>query len=128
MDPGTGQNRIAWEAASEKHVREYQELLSQARNGSSLLPREVDLLRPLLGPSPTVVHLQSGHGLDDIALVAEGAKSVVGVDFSAVATTAAQRRADELGAACRYVIAGVPGAPLRDQCGLRRPRKHFSGQ
>jgi hypothetical protein len=27
-------NRIAWEAASEKHVREYQDLLEQARDGS----------------------------------------------------------------------------------------------
>jgi len=36
-----------------------------------------------------VVHLQSGHGLDDIALVAAGAHSVTGVDFSEVAATAA---------------------------------------
>ena len=109
-------NRIAWEAASEKHVREYQELLWQAKNESSLCTRELELLRPLLASSPSVVHLQSGHGLDDIALVVEGARSVVGVDFSSVAATAAQRRADELGAACRYVVAELPGAPLRNEC------------
>ena len=29
-------NRIAWEAASEKHVREYQDLPEQATDGSAL--------------------------------------------------------------------------------------------
>jgi SAM-dependent methyltransferase len=116
MEPGTRRNRIAWERASEKHVREYRELLEQARSQSSLLACELDLLRPLLVPSPAVVHLQSGHGLDDIALAAAGARSVTGVDFSTVAAAAAQRRADELGANCRYVVAELPGAPLRDEC------------
>jgi SAM-dependent methyltransferase len=41
---------------------------------------------------------------------------VVGVDFSEVAATAAQRRADDLGIACRYLVAEVPGVPLRDGC------------
>jgi SAM-dependent methyltransferase len=116
MDPGTEQNRIAWQAASEKYVREHRQLLEQARNHSSLLPRELELLRPALATSPTVVHLQSGHGLDDIDLVAAGTRSVTGVDFSTVTVTAAQRRADELGVACRYVVAELPGTPLRDGC------------
>jgi SAM-dependent methyltransferase len=116
VDSSTRRNRIAWEAASRKYVDEHQELLDEARNRSALFPCELELLRPLLAASPTVVHLQSGNGLDDIALVAEGARSVVGVDFSAVAATAAQRRADELGVACRYVVAALPGAPLRDGC------------
>jgi SAM-dependent methyltransferase len=116
MESRTRRNRIAWERASEKHVREYQELLEQARNRSSLVACELQLLRPLLVPSPAVVHLQSGHGLDDIALIAAGARSVIGVDFSMVAATAAQRRADELGADCRYVVSELPGAPLRDEC------------
>lgn len=116
MDLGVRRNQIAWEAASQKHVREYEDLLRQAREGSSLFDRELDLLRPLLRSSPAVVHLMSGHGLDDIALVAGGARSVVGVDFSRVAATAAQRRADELGVACRYVVAELPGAPLRAEC------------
>ncbi|MEV6717354.1 class I SAM-dependent methyltransferase [Lentzea sp. NPDC051208] len=116
MEPVTKRNRFAWETASQKHVREYQDLLDQAKSGSSLLPCELELLQPALTSAPDVVHLQSGHGLDDIALVAAGARSVLGVDFSEVATTAAQRRADELGAACRYVVAELPGAPLRDEC------------
>jgi SAM-dependent methyltransferase len=109
-------NRIAWEAASQKYVDEHEQLLDQARNGSSLVSYELELLRPLLASAPAVVHLQSGHGLDDLDLVAEGAGSVVGVDFSAVAATAAQRRADELNVHCRYVVAALPGAPLRDAC------------
>lgn len=113
---GVEGNRIAWEAASEKYVREHRELLVEARTRSSLAACELELLRPLLASAPSVVHLQSGNGLDDIALIAEGASSVVGVDFSAVAVAAAQRRADELGVDCRYVVAALPGAPLRDGC------------
>ncbi|GGU82125.1 class I SAM-dependent methyltransferase [Lentzea flava] len=109
-------NRIAWETASRKYVDEHQELLDEARNSSSLVECELAVLRPLLASKPAVVHLQSGNGLDDIALIGEGARSVVGVDFSSVAATAAQRRAIELGVNCRYVIAELPGAPLRGDC------------
>jgi len=116
MDPDVQRNRIAWEAASQKHNREYQDLLLQARGESTLLECELDLLRPLLLSSPAVIHLQSGCGLDDIGLVAAGAQSVVGVDFSQVAASSAQRRAVELAAACRYVVAEVPDVPLPDQC------------
>src|ERR1035438_9477157 len=116
MDPDVQRNRIAWEAASQKRNREYQDLLLQARGESTLLECELDLLRPLLLSSPAVIHLQSGCGLDDIGLVAAGAQSVVGVDFSQVAASSAQRRAVELAAACRYVVAEVPDVPLPDQC------------
>ena len=112
MDSTTQANRTAWEAASQKHVREYGDLLAQAASGFSLTGTERDLLREILRCSPEVVHLQSGHGLYDVALVQAGARSVVGIDYSQVAVRAAQRRADELGAACRYVAAAVPEAPL----------------
>ena len=112
MDPTVRANRSAWEAASQKHVREYDELLAEAATGSSLAKVEHDLLREILGRSPAVVHLQSGHGLDDVALVRAGAKSVLGVDYSEVATGAAQRRADALGVACRYVVGLIPAVPL----------------
>ena len=62
---------MAWEAASHKYVREYGDLLAQAISGSSLVETERDLLRGILRCSPVVVHLQSGHGLDDVALVPE---------------------------------------------------------
>jgi SAM-dependent methyltransferase len=114
VDATTRANRDAWELASQKHVREYDDLLAQAAAGSSLIAIERDLLRPVLRRSPEVVHLQSGHGLDDVALVRSGAKSVVGIDYSEVAVGAAQRRAADLGVACRYVVAAVPQVPLAD--------------
>ena len=94
MDAVTEANRRAWEMASHKHVREYDDLLAQAAAGSSLNAVERGLLAGILADAPEVVHLQSGHGLDDAALVQAGARSVVGVDYSAVAAGAAQRRAD----------------------------------
>jgi SAM-dependent methyltransferase len=116
MDVTTQANRRVWEAASQKHVREYEALLAEAAGGSSLLDTERALLRQVLRDSPDVVHWQSGNGTDDVALLRAGAKSVVGVDYSEVAVRAAQRRAIELGAACRYVVAALPGAPLADSC------------
>jgi SAM-dependent methyltransferase len=114
VDPTVRANRSAWEAASQKHVREYDELLAEAATGSSLAEAERDLLREILGRSPAVVHLQSGNGQDDVALVRAGARSVLGVDYSEVATGAAQRRADALGVACRYVVGLIPAVPLAD--------------
>ena len=37
---------------------------------------------------------------------------MIGIDYSQAAVRAAQHRADELAAACRYVAAAVPGVPL----------------
>ena len=72
VDLTTRANRIAWETASEKHVREYEDLLAQAATGSSLIDTERHLLRDVLRRAPEVVHLQSGHGLEDVALVHAG--------------------------------------------------------
>ncbi len=114
MDKVVRSNRVAWEQASTKHVVEYDELLEEARSGPRLFPREVELLQPLLDNKPTVVHFQSGHGLDDVALVRAGARQVVGVDYSSVAAGAAHRRAAELNLNCQYVVAEVPGVPVKD--------------
>lgn len=115
MDAVTQANREAWEAASRKHVREYDDLLAQAASGAALNADERGLLRDILNGAPEVVHLQSGHGLEDAALVQAGAKLVVGVDYSAIAAGAAQQRADDLGLMCRYLLGTVPGVPLADQ-------------
>lgn len=112
MDPTTKANRVAWETASQKHVREYDELLAEAAAGTSLNNIELDILSPILRRSPAVVHVQSGNGTDDVALVQAGAKYVVGVDYSHVAVSAAQSRANDLGVPCRYVLAEVPRTPL----------------
>src|SRR5688500_17132517 len=111
MDSTTRVNRDAWESASRKYVREDAEMLAVATSGVSLLPTERDLLGAVLRTSPRVVHLQSGNGTDDVALVRAGGRSVVGVDYSAVTVRAAQRRADAIGVACRYVVGALPGAP-----------------
>ncbi|TCO47718.1 methyltransferase family protein [Kribbella antiqua] len=114
MDKLVRANRVAWEQASTFHIEQHDELLEEARSSWQLFPREEELLAPLLANQPRVVHFQSGHGLDDIALVKAGAQSVVGVDYSANAAGAAQRRAVELGKPCRYVVAEVPGVPVKD--------------
>jgi hypothetical protein len=100
MDEVVAGNRAVWEQASSKHVREYDELLEAARGDGLLLDRERELLAPVLAERPLVVHLQSGHGLDDVGMVKAGARAVIGVDYSSVAAGAAQRRAAELGVSC----------------------------
>jgi SAM-dependent methyltransferase len=114
VDDEVAANRVVWEKASEKHVREYDVLLAEAARRESLLPRELELLGPVLGQGPVVVHLQSGHGVDDVSLVAAGASLVVGVDYSVTAATAAQQRARELGVAAQYVVGEVPVVPVKN--------------
>jgi SAM-dependent methyltransferase len=113
VDNDVARNRIVWEQASQKHVREYDELLAQASRHESLNADELRLLEPVLRERPVVVHLQSGHGLDDVDLVAAGASRVVAVDYSVTAASAAQQRARELGVPAYYVAAEVPGVPLK---------------
>lgn len=113
VQDGRGTTRRAWEEASHKHVREHEALLAEARR-ARLLPVEEAVLAPLLRRGPRVLHPQSGHGLDDAALVRAGAASVLGLDYSPTAVGAAQRRARELGVACRYVVAELPPLPVGD--------------
>ncbi|WP_432570856.1 class I SAM-dependent methyltransferase [Kineococcus sp. SYSU DK005] len=117
-DPGgshasAARTRQAWEQASHKHVREHEALLAEART-ARLLPVEQDLLAPSLATGPHVLHPQSGHGIDDHALINAGAASVLGLDYSPTAVRSAQQRADALGAPCRYVLAQIPPLPLAD--------------
>jgi SAM-dependent methyltransferase len=109
-------NRAAWDQAAEKYVREHDELLAEAAAGGSLTRPEREVLAPLLADGPRVVHLQSGHGLDDVGLLRLGARDVVGIDFSWVTALASARRARELGLACSYVVADLPPVPLADDC------------
>ncbi|MEV8375312.1 class I SAM-dependent methyltransferase [Kribbella sp. NPDC056861] len=115
MDDEVAANRVVWERASEKHVREYGVLLAEAARREALLPQELELLGPVLERRPVVVHLQSGHGVDDVSLLAAGASLVVGVDYSVTAATAAQQRARELGVGAQYVVGEVPVVPIRDR-------------
>ncbi|WP_114854781.1 class I SAM-dependent methyltransferase [Brachybacterium sp. YJGR34] len=106
--------RRAWDEASRKHVVEYAEHLEQART-ARLWPVEEELLAPLIDDAE-VLHPQSGHGLDDHALLRLGARSVVGIDYSPTAVGAAQRRAEELGVPCRYEVAELPDTGLPEAC------------
>ena len=66
MDPETRQNHAAWQAASLKHHREYDDLLEQARSQSSLAACELEILAPLLRSGPRdrkSTRLNSSHSL-----------------------------------------------------------------
>lgn len=82
VDAEVRANRAVWEVASQKYVREYDDFLAQAASGALFSSTERALLHPVLRCSPEVVHLQSGHGLEDVALVRAGARSVLGIDYS----------------------------------------------
>jgi SAM-dependent methyltransferase len=116
MDPTGQSNRTAWEAAHQDRLWAYDETRDKAASGVSLIGSERALLRDVLAARPVVVHPQSGNAQDDIALVGAGARVVIGVDFSGTAVRVARQRAAELGAACHYLLATVPGVPLRDGC------------
>lgn len=116
MTDSTAGNRSAWNQAAQKYVRESDELLAEVAETGSLAAPEIEVLGPLLRGHPRVVHLMSGHGLDDLDLVRRGAEHVVGLDFSEVTAGAAGRRAVALGLRCAYVVAQLPPVPLRDAC------------
>ncbi|PWH05713.1 SAM-dependent methyltransferase [Brachybacterium endophyticum] len=107
------ETRRAWEEASRKHVREYTQLLDEART-AQLAPIETSLLAPFV-EGAEVLHPQSGHGIDDHALLRLGARHVTGLDYSPTAVGAAQRRADELAASCTYETAELPTTGRPDE-------------
>lgn len=114
MDAVGDETRAAWAIAARKYEREYAEHLAEARS-VELLPAEVAVLGTIIGGAD-VVHPMSGHGLDDIALVRLGARSVHGLDYSEAAVSSARRRADELGMPCRYTRAVLPASGLDGAC------------
>ncbi|GAB3452188.1 class I SAM-dependent methyltransferase [Kineococcus endophyticus] len=105
--------REAWGRAGEKYVREHAEFLEQART-ATLFPHELEVVADLLRQGPEVLHLMSGNGVDDHALLRAGAVRVTGLDYDERAVTSAQERADALGAPIRYVRADVPPFPVPD--------------
>ncbi|WP_114560439.1 class I SAM-dependent methyltransferase [Desertihabitans aurantiacus] len=114
MDETAETTRAAWAVASQKYEREHEEHLAAGRT-AELLPSEVATIGALL-PGADVVHPLSGHGLDDLAMARLGARSVHGLDYSPAAVESAQRRADDLGAPCRYTRATLPATGLPDAC------------
>ena len=115
-DERVRRNRAAWDVAATKYVVETDDLLAAARTGSALLDVERALLDPLLDRVALVVHLQSGHGLEDLDLAGTGGATVVGVDFSWTTAHAAHWRARHLDLPVRYVVADALRTSLRDGC------------
>ena len=111
-------NRRAWDVANQKYVVENESVLASALSSSSgtLLPIERTLLHDVLAAGPVVVHLQSGNATDDFGLLALGAKSVVGVAFSAPAASTAQGRASASGVDATYVVGDALAVPLATGC------------
>ena len=109
-------NRRAWDVANEKYVVETDAVLASAVGRGTLVPIERTLLADVLAAGPVVVHLQSGNATDDFGLLAMGAQSVIGVDFSSVAAGSAQRRATAAGVAASYVVGDALAAPLSCEC------------
>ncbi|HZU72216.1 MAG TPA: class I SAM-dependent methyltransferase [Acidimicrobiales bacterium] len=113
MDPRVGQNRVAWDVAAQKYVTETESLLEASRRRpASLSPQEETILAPLLSGARLVIHLQTGDGLDDVDL-ARSDVTVVGVDFSLVATKASADRARQVGLPIHYVVGDCAAVPLR---------------
>ena len=88
----------AWDiVAQSKYEAELQEHVQLLRSGGqTLLPSEVDALRPFLSGAE-VVHFQCSHGLDALSLLNLGAASVTAIDISPVMIRQAQRKALALG-------------------------------
>lgn len=84
VDPTIHANQIVWETASQSI---YVNTTTSRRRQRAVCRSSIlnaSCLRYVLEHSPEVVHLQSGHGLDDVALVYTSAKSVIGVDYGAL--------------------------------------------
>lgn len=101
MDPYVRKNRELWDEWAEINVRSaFYDVEGYKRDRPPLDPLVREGLGPLAGAS--VLHLQCHFGLDTLSLAQE-AREVVGVDFSAAAIAHARRLAAELGVAARFV-------------------------
>lgn len=109
-------NRLAWDVAARKYEEESERLISQALSGPALVEVEREVLAPIVGAAGLVVHLQSGHGLEDLDLARLGARVVVGIDFSVVTASAADARARLLDVPVRYAVSECLTSALRSGC------------
>jgi ubiquinone/menaquinone biosynthesis C-methylase UbiE len=108
------ENGVAWDVVAQaKYEAEMEEHIEHLRaGGHTLLPPEVDALRPHLSGAH-VVHLQCSHGLDALGLFNLGAGSVTGIDISPAMIRQAQRKASALGRSATFVCADVLDVPAR---------------
>lgn len=109
----TRRNRRAWEVAATKYVVETDELVRKALADGALLGSERAVLAPRLASAKVVVHLQSGHGIEDLDLAGMTDAMILGVDFSSVTTAAAARRANQMDRRVHYLVADALDVGLR---------------
>lgn len=99
-------NRQSWNAATRAHNTHKTEQIPFFRQGgTTLFEEERRLLGDLTGVR--VAHLMCNAGQDTLGLVQLGAASVIGVDISDVAITAAEELTAAVGAPATFVRADV---------------------
>ncbi len=99
-------NRDRWNELVPHHVSNSSYNVEGFRSGKSMLNHiERNLLGDLTGKK--VLHLQCHFGLDTLSLLYEGAREVVGIDFSAEAIKAATELANDLDLNARFVQSDI---------------------
>jgi len=110
-------NRAAWDEASERYERWFDEAVELIRaGGSNLFGVEHDLIGDLrAGADGTgtarAIHLQCAGGRDTLSLWTAGAREVVGVDISPRMIALARRLAVATGAPASFIEADVLDTP-----------------
>jgi integrase len=122
MDAVTEANREAWEAASRKHVREYDDLLAQAASGASLNAVEGELLADILNRAPEAVRdrrpFDPRTGLpeaettgDELVTWYQHARSYTEAKWGSLAPVSRRSVAEALVTVTIALTAKDPGAP-----------------
>jgi SAM-dependent methyltransferase len=110
MDEYIDVNRANWNSRVAHHEQAY--ALEQFRSDPAYLSEVVRFDRARLGSIEglDVVHLQCHIGTDTLSLARLGARSVMGLDFSAPALAVAAQLAADCGASIEYVESELYGA------------------
>lgn len=99
-------NKKRWDELVYHHINNSSYDLDAFRDGASTLSSfELDLLGDIKGKK--ILHLQCHFGMDTISLYREGAKMVVGIDFSHEAIKAASSLAEELDTNVQFIQSDV---------------------
>lgn len=97
------QNRVSWNAATQRHNMHKGDQAAFLRSGgSTLFPEEIELLGEVRGRS--LVHVQCNAGQDTLSIAARLGAAVTGIDISDEAITFAQALARD---------SGIPGEFIR---------------
>ncbi len=101
-DPAHEQNRLSWNAASERHNQHKGDQAAFFRGGgSTLFPEDRELIGGAAGK--TLLHMQCNCGQDSLSIARELGARVTGVDISDYAIDFARRLSDESGIGAEFV-------------------------